>query len=111
MKSRTRCPWASSDDALMQKYHDTEWGVPLHDDKKIFEFLCLESFQAGLSWRTILHKRKNFEKAFVGFSPARVAAFVSSLARVGRVSTVPPPPRTNPHRSYRRRGRQTSRKE
>lgn len=59
----------------MREYHDTEWGVPLHDDTKIFEFLCLESFQSGLSWRTILNKRKNFEAAFTRFNPARVARF------------------------------------
>ncbi len=70
-----RCAWAAADDPLMQKYHDTEWGVPLRDDKKIFEFLCLESFQSGLSWRTILYKRKNFEKAFADFDPVRVARF------------------------------------
>jgi DNA-3-methyladenine glycosylase I len=54
---------------------DTEWGVPLFNDRKIFEFLCLECFQAGLSWRTVLHKRKNFEKAFAGFDPMRVSRF------------------------------------
>lgn len=59
----------------MKEYHDKEWGVPLHDDNKIFEFLCLESFQAGLSWRTILNKRKNFEKAFAGFNPVKVSKF------------------------------------
>ncbi len=59
----------------MIRYHDKEWGIPLRNDKKIFEFLCLESFQAGLSWRTILNKRKNFEKAFAGFDPVKVAKF------------------------------------
>src|SRR3990167_5113969 len=73
--SKKRCAWVSDSDPLMAKYHDTEWGTPLHDDKKIFEFLCLESFQAGLSWRMILNKRKNFEKAFAGFSPIKVAKF------------------------------------
>ena len=70
-----RCAWVSEDDELMLRYHDTEWGTPLYDDKKIFEFLCLESFQAGLSWRTILNKRKNFEKAFAGFDPVKVSQF------------------------------------
>jgi DNA-3-methyladenine glycosylase I len=67
-----RCPWPSSD-PLMIQYHDEEWGKPLHDDKKLFEFLILESFQAGLSWRTVLHKRENFRKAFAGFDATKVA--------------------------------------
>jgi len=71
----SRCAWATEHDPVMKKYHDTEWGVPLHNDKKIFEFLCLESFQSGLSWRTVLNKRKNFEKAFAGFDPKKVARF------------------------------------
>lgn len=70
-----RCKWVSESDPLMAEYHDKEWGFPLRNDKKIFEFLCLESFQAGLSWRTILNKRKNFEKAFAGFDPLKVAKF------------------------------------
>ena len=70
----TRCPWPS-DDPLMMKYHDTEWGVPLHDDKLIFEFLILEGMQAGLSWSTILHKRANFRKAFAGFDVEKVSRF------------------------------------
>jgi DNA-3-methyladenine glycosylase I len=59
----------------MAAYHDLEWGVPLHDDDKIFEFLVLEGMQAGLSWRTILHKRENFRRAFRGFDAARVARY------------------------------------
>jgi DNA-3-methyladenine glycosylase I len=59
----------------MLRYHDEEWGVPLHDDQKIFEFLVLDAFQAGLSWRTILHKRENFRKAFGGFDPIRISAY------------------------------------
>lgn len=59
----------------MLEYHDREWGVPVHDDKKIFEFLVLEGAQAGLSWNTILNKRENYRKAFAGFDPAKVAAF------------------------------------
>lgn len=73
MKQRTRC-WGEGDE-LMAAYHDLEWGVPLHDDNKIFEFLILEGFQAGLSWRTILHKRENFRRAFHGFDAARVARY------------------------------------
>lgn len=57
----------------MIAYHDREWGVPLRDDRRLFEFLVLESFQAGLSWRTILYKRENFRKAFQGFDPKRIA--------------------------------------
>jgi len=59
----------------MIRYHDTEWGVPLHDDRKLFEFLVLEGMQAGLSWRTILNKRENFRKAFHGFLVAKVARY------------------------------------
>lgn len=69
-----RCPWPS-EDLLMIKYHDEEWGKPLHDDKKLFEFLVLESFQAGLSWRTVLHKRENFRLAFAKFNAKKVAKF------------------------------------
>jgi len=68
-----RC-WGDGDE-LMAAYHDLEWGVPLHDDAKIFEFLVLEGMQAGLSWRTILYKRENFRKAFHGFDAARVARY------------------------------------
>lgn len=71
---KKRCPWPS-DDLLMIKYHDKEWGVPLHNDKKLFEFLILEGFQAGLSWRTILHKRENFRKAFDNFDFKKVAKY------------------------------------
>jgi DNA-3-methyladenine glycosylase I len=74
MKTKTRCPWPS-DDKLMIKYHDKEWGVPLHNDRKLFEFLILEGFQAGLSWRTILHKRENFRKAFDNFDYNKVAKY------------------------------------
>ncbi len=69
-----RCGWPG-DDALMLAYHDEEWGVPLHDDRRLFEFLVLEGMQAGLSWRTILHKREGFRRAFAGFDPERVAGF------------------------------------
>ena len=71
---KQRCPWPS-DDKLMIKYHDKEWGVPLHNDRKLFEFLILEGFQAGLSWRTILYKRENFRKAFDKFDYNKVAKY------------------------------------
>jgi len=71
---KRRCAWLGSDE-LMLEYHDREWGVPLHDDRKLFEFLVLEGMQAGLSWRTILRKRENFRKAFHKFDPARVARY------------------------------------
>lgn len=69
-----RCTWTGTD-PLMIAYHDTEWGVPLHDDRKIFEFLVLEGMQAGLSWSTILRKRENFRAAFQGFDPEVVACY------------------------------------
>ncbi|MGB5287699.1 MAG: DNA-3-methyladenine glycosylase I, partial [Ignavibacteriaceae bacterium] len=71
---KQRCPWPQ-DDSLMIKYHDKEWGVPLHNDRKLFEFLILEGFQAGLSWRTILHKRENFRKAFDNFDFNKIAKY------------------------------------
>lgn len=74
-KDRPRCPWPVSGDALYLAYHDREWGVPVFDDRKIFEFLVLEAFQAGLSWRTVLYKRENFRKAFAGFDFEKVARF------------------------------------
>ena len=70
----TRCHWATDGDAAMRAYHDTEWGVPLHDDRGLFEFLCLEGAQAGLSWRTVLTKRAHYRKCFHDFEIARVAA-------------------------------------
>ncbi len=73
-KKRKSCGW-HGDDALMTLYHDKEWGVPVFDDKKIFEFLVLESAQAGLSWRTILHKREGYRKLFANFVPEKVAKF------------------------------------
>ena len=68
-----RCPWPN--DELMMRYHDEEWGVPTHDEQKLFEFLALEAAQAGLSWRTVLHKRVAFNEAFEGFDPANVATY------------------------------------
>jgi len=69
---RVRCSWAASTDT-MRAYHDSEWGVPLHDDRALFEFLCLEGAQAGLSWRTVLDKRDNYRRAFADFDIARAA--------------------------------------
>lgn len=68
------CPWPS-DDVLMIAYHDDEWGVPVHDDRKLFEFMVLDAFQAGLSWKTILHKRENFRRAFDNFEPGIIALY------------------------------------
>jgi DNA-3-methyladenine glycosylase I len=68
-----RCAWARSD--LMIRYHDEEWGVPMHDDSKLFEFLILEGAQAGLSWETILNKRENYRAAFDGFDAGKVARY------------------------------------
>jgi DNA-3-methyladenine glycosylase I len=69
-----RCPWADSTE-LYHEYHDREWGVPVHDDRVLFEFLILEGAQAGLSWLTILKKRENYRAAFARFDPAKVARF------------------------------------
>jgi DNA-3-methyladenine glycosylase I len=74
-KSIARCPWPILDDPLYVSYHDREWGVPVHQDRKIYEFLVLEVFQAGLSWRTVLHKRENFRQAFASFDYQQVAEF------------------------------------
>lgn len=69
-----RCPWPSNDE-LMIRYHDEEWGVPVHDDRKLFEFLVLDAFQAGLSWKTILYRREGFRKAFDDFNPYKIALY------------------------------------
>jgi len=74
VNDKPRCAWCLGD-PLYLAYHDQEWGVPLHDDRGLFEFLVLETFQAGLSWLTILKKRDNFRRAFAGFDPQRVARF------------------------------------
>lgn len=73
----TRCPW-SSDDPLMISYHDHEWGVPVHEDIKLFEHILLDGFQAGLSWKTILHKRENFRQAFDHFDFSVIANYDES---------------------------------
>jgi DNA-3-methyladenine glycosylase I len=69
-----RCPWCLGSD-LYRRYHDEEWGVPVHDDRRLFEFLILEGAQAGLSWSTILGKRENYRRAFFRFDPKKVARF------------------------------------
>jgi DNA-3-methyladenine glycosylase I len=76
MADRIRCSWASTPEYI--EYHDTEWGVPLHGDQELFERICLESFQSGLSWIVILRKRPAFRRAFADFDPARVAEFDES---------------------------------
>jgi len=79
---RPRCGWVT-DDPLYLRYHDEEWGVPVWDDRRLFEFLVLETFQAGLSWLTILRKREAFRRAFAGFDPEKVARFGEQ--QVGRL--------------------------
>ena len=71
---KQRCPWCGTD-PLYVTYHDTEWGVPCHDEKTLFEFLMLEAAQAGLSWITVLRKRENYRRAFVGFDVQKIARF------------------------------------
>lgn len=71
------CSWPGQDE-LMRRYHDEEWGVPVHDDRLWFEYMVLDAFQAGLSWRTVLHKREAFREVFHGFEPARVAAMTAA---------------------------------
>jgi DNA-3-methyladenine glycosylase I len=80
MPARTRCAWADRD-PLYRAYHDEEWGVPLHDDRALFEFLVLEGAQAGLSWRTILGKRDRYRQVFARFDPRRVARFGAADVR------------------------------
>jgi DNA-3-methyladenine glycosylase I len=76
--TKKRCAWVSLDSPLMLEYHDREWGVPVHDDRKHFEFLILEGAQAGLSWSTVLKKREAYRKAFDDFYPAKVARFTAA---------------------------------
>ena len=84
----TRCPWANGSD-LYIAYHDDEWGVPVHDDRRFFEFLILEGAQAGLSWSTILNKRTAYREAFADFDPARVAKYDSRrIARLMSNSSI-----------------------
>lgn len=74
-KTENRCAWAEKGNELYVTYHDQEWGVPVHDDRKHFEFLVLEGAQAGLSWSTILNKREGYRRAFAGFDPRKVSRF------------------------------------
>ena len=80
-----RCPWVDLRKPLYVAYHDTEWGVPVHDDRRMFELLVLEGAQAGLSWYTVLSKRENYRRAFDGFDPVKMAAWdeakIESLLR------------------------------
>lgn len=79
--NKTRCPWSA--DEFYNRYHDEEWGVPVHDDRLLFEFLILEGAQAGLSWRTVLNKRENYRKAFDQFDAEKIARY--SEAKVARL--------------------------
>jgi DNA-3-methyladenine glycosylase I len=82
-----RCAWAADASPLMQAYHDTEWGVPVHDDAVLFEFITLEGAQAGLSWETVLRKRERYREVFAGFDLAKVARFTP--ARIEKILTDP----------------------
>ena len=73
-KEKIRCPWSESSE-LMMHYHDTEWGIPVHDDHLLFEYIVLDTFQAGLSWSTILNKRENFRKAFDDFDYKKISRY------------------------------------
>lgn len=77
MDEPKRCPWCGTD-PLYQRYHDEEWGVPVHDDRTLFEFLILEGAQAGLSWITVLRKRERYREVFAGFDPAQVAGYTDA---------------------------------
>ena len=83
----TRCGWVRENDLLMRDYHDLEWGVPVHDDRRHFEFLILEAAQAGLSWSIILRKREGFRRAYSEFDPQKVARFTP--ARIERLVSNP----------------------
>ena len=82
-EEQSGCTWPGTD-ALMLAYHDEEWGVPVHDDLKWFEFIVLDAFQAGLSWKTVLHKRDGFRKVFKGFDPAKVARMSEKALEAAR---------------------------
>jgi len=86
-RSIARCPWVNADDSLMVDYHDREWGVPVHDDVRHFEFLVLEGAQAGLSWSIVLRKRDGFRRAFSGFDPEKVARY--TRARIQKLVADP----------------------
>ena len=80
---KSRCGWPG-DDELMIRYHDEEWGVPVSDDRKWFEYIILDAFQAGLSWKTVLHKREGFRRVFHGFDPERVAGMSAKELEAAR---------------------------
>src|ERR1700704_302789 len=82
-----RCTWVSVDNPLMLQYHDREWGVPVHDDRKHFEFLVLEAAQAGLSWSIVLKKREGYRRAFSEFDPEKVARYTPH--RIQKLIAVP----------------------
>src|SRR5579862_3941818 len=84
---KTRCAWASESNSLMLEYHDREWGVPVHNDNKHFEFLILEGAQAGLSWSIVLNKREGYRRAFSQFDPKKVARY--SQARIDELTVDP----------------------
>lgn len=86
MAEKHRCPWATSS-TLLQRYHDEEWGVPVHDDVTLFELITLEGAQAGLSWETVLRKRDGYRRAFAGFDRDRVARFTT--ARIAKIVADP----------------------
>jgi len=86
-KNLLRCPWVDPEKPDYVAYHDEEWGVPVRDDRRIFEFLTLEAAQAGLSWYTVLRKRENYRKAFAGFDPVKVARFTP--AKIEKMLTDP----------------------
>ncbi len=81
MKSKKRCGWVNPDDPYYVEYHDNEWGVPVHDDRRLYEMLVLEGAQAGLNWRTILLKREGYRRAFAGFDPKKVASFDRKMVK------------------------------
>jgi len=81
--NKTRCGWMG-DDELMLRYHDKEWGVPVHDDQKWFEYLILDAFQAGLSWKTVLNKREGFREVFYGFDPQKVSRMTDKEMEAAR---------------------------
>ena len=87
MVEKKRCSWVNVDNALMREYHDREWGVPTHDDRRHFEFLVLEAAQAGLSWSIVLNKREGYRRAFSQFDPEKVARYTK--ARINKLVADP----------------------
>ena len=75
MYNKRRCSWTGNNNSLMIEYHDKEWGVPVHDDRRLFEFLILEGAQAGLTWQTVLNKRETYRRAFDGFHADKIACY------------------------------------